>query len=108
MMLPRTLLRRAPRAFLTPSRPFTSSIIRRTDRGDPNPDANYPPSRSPSDNPPHTDKQSSASQDEHLSGDDHPAKQPDNQQQPERTTGFGGQSDVKGGKEGLDERTDKQ
>ncbi|KAJ9649113.1 hypothetical protein H2199_001027 [Coniosporium tulheliwenetii] len=96
MMLPRTLLRRAPRAFLTPSRPFTSSIIRRTDRGDPNPDANYPPSRSP------------ASQDEHLSGDDHPAKQPDNQQQPERTTGFGGQSDVKGGKEGLDERTDKQ
>lgn len=108
-MLPRTLLRRAPRVFLTPSRPFTSSVVRRAaDRGDPNPDSNNPPSRSPSANTPNTDPQSSASKEEHKSGDDHPAKQPDNQQEPERKTGFGGETDVKGGKEGLGERTDKQ
>lgn len=55
-----------------------------------------------------TDKQSNASQDEHKSGDDHPAKQPDPQEDSERSTGFhevkGG---VKGGKEGLGERSDK-
>ena len=59
------------------------------------------------------DTQSNASEkdpDESLSGDDHPAKQPDSQAPSERSTGFnegqkGGQ--VKGGKEGLDQRTDK-
>jgi len=50
-----------------------------------------------------TDKQSSASEDEHKSGDDHPAKQPDQQAKPTRSTGIGGQEEVKGGKEGLNE-----
>jgi hypothetical protein len=50
-----------------------------------------------------TDQQSSASTQEHKSGDDHPAKQPDQQAQPSRTTGIGGGEQVKGGKEGQDE-----
>jgi hypothetical protein len=56
---------------------------------------------------PNTDPQSSASKDEQLSGDDHPAKQPDPQQTPDRSTGFGGQTGVDGGKKGLDARDDK-
>ncbi|KAJ4410898.1 hypothetical protein N0V91_001827 [Didymella pomorum] len=47
--------------------------------------------------------QSSASTDEHKSGADHPAKQPDQQAQPTRSTGIGGGEEVKGGKEGRDE-----
>ena len=54
-----------------------------------------------------TDRPSSASTEEHKSGDDHPAKQPDDQAQPTRSTGIGGESEVKGGKEGLGERSDK-
>lgn len=50
-----------------------------------------------------TDKQSSASDQEHKSGDDHPAKQPDQQAQPTRSTGIGGNEEVKGGKEGQHE-----
>lgn len=50
-----------------------------------------------------TDKQSSASTQEHKSGDDHPAKQPDQQAQPTRSTGIGGSEEVKGGKEGQHE-----
>lgn len=50
-----------------------------------------------------TDSQSSASTDEHKSGADHPAKQPDQQAQPTRSTGIGGGEEVKGGKEGRDE-----
>ncbi|KAF1846743.1 uncharacterized protein K460DRAFT_367483 [Cucurbitaria berberidis CBS 394.84] len=53
---------------------------------------------------PSTDQQSSASAEEHKSGDDHPAKQPDYQAQPTRSTGIGGDTEVKGGKEGLEER----
>lgn len=49
-----------------------------------------------------TDQQSSASTEEHKSGADHPAKQPDQQAQPTRTTGIGGAEEVKGGKEGQD------
>jgi len=56
---------------------------------------------------PNTDPQSNASQDEHKSGDDHPAKQPDYQAEPSRTTGIGGQSEVQSGKEGITARDDK-
>ncbi|KAF2855783.1 hypothetical protein T440DRAFT_551125 [Plenodomus tracheiphilus IPT5] len=52
----------------------------------------------------YTDKQSSASEDEHKTGDDHPAKQPDYQAEPTRSTGIGGQEEVKGGKGGLGDR----
>jgi len=54
------------------------------------------------------DKQSSASQDEHLAGDDHPAKQPDGQEEGSRSTTVDSTGGVKGGKEGLDQRIDHQ
>jgi hypothetical protein len=82
-----------------------------------NPDANLPdPSKNSSAAPnarvrsdtQNTDRQSSASDQENLSGEDHPAKQPDFQEQPTRSTGIGGETKVSGGKEGLGERTDKQ
>jgi hypothetical protein len=82
-----------------------------------NPDANLPdPSKNSSAAPnakvrsdtQNNDHQSSASQDEHKTGDDHPAKQPDYQAQPSRTTGIGGSEEVQGGKAGLHERGDKQ
>lgn len=56
------------------------------------------------------DSQSNASLkdgDQEKSGDDHPAKQPDPQQASDRSTGFGNVKEVKGGKEGLDQRTDR-
>ena len=57
------------------------------------------------------DPQSSASTqlaEEHNTGDDHPAKQPDKQEEGDRSTGFNQvKGGVKGGKEGLDARTDK-
>jgi hypothetical protein len=56
---------------------------------------------------PNTDPQSNASKVEHLSGDDHPAKQPDTQHKPKSSTGFGGQTGVIGGKDGLGARDDK-
>ncbi|ORX99881.1 hypothetical protein BCR34DRAFT_470507, partial [Clohesyomyces aquaticus] len=52
---------------------------------------------------PDTDQQSSASKDEHKTGDDHPARQPDYQAKPTRTTGIGGSDEVKGGKEEIGE-----
>jgi hypothetical protein len=72
-----------------------------------NPKANQPDSinQHVRSDTPNTDKQSSASPDENKSGDDHPAKQPDYQAEPTRSTGIGGDSEVKGGKEGLGERT---
>ncbi|KAJ9641330.1 hypothetical protein H2201_008606 [Coniosporium apollinis] len=75
-----------------------------------NPKANQPDSvarKSRSDTP-NTEPQSSASQEEHKTGDDHPAKQPDYQAEPSRSTGFGGQSEIQGGKEGVGARDDKQ
>lgn len=57
------------------------------------------------------DSQSSASSKdpaESNSGDDHPAKQPDGQQESDRSTGFNESAkEVKGGKQGLGQRTDK-
>jgi len=83
---------------------------------DPKSNTNPPPGQagtngynsSPEQTPPHEQAQSNASQQEHKSGDDHPAKQPDKQQQPERTTPFGGKEQVEGGKAGQHERSDKQ
>lgn len=105
--LPLRLFQRQTTRTLTTTRPL---------RFDPKNDTNPPPTQAgtegykPSQNqtPPNQQSQSNASQMEHLSGDEHPAKQPDNQAQPERTTGFGGEEQVKGGKEGLSERSDKQ
>ena len=54
------------------------------------------------------DQQSSASGDEHLAGDDHPAKQPDHQEDGDRSTSVDRTGEVKGGKEGLDQRIDHQ
>jgi hypothetical protein len=100
----------------TSYRYFTTTPLRFKLMGD-NPDANLPdPSKNSSAAPnakvrsdtQNTDHQSSASQEEHKSGDDHPAKQPDHQEQPSRTTGIGGGEKVQGGKAGLHERGDKQ
>jgi hypothetical protein len=100
----------------TSLRSFSTTPLRCKLMGD-NPDANLPdPSKNSSAAPnakvrtdtQNTDHQSSASQDEHLTGDDHPAKQPDPQAEPTRSTGIGGQEEVKGGKDGLHERGDKQ
>jgi len=75
-----------------------------------NPQANQPDSLNQSvrEDTPNTDPQSSASKEEHKTGDDHPAKQPDYQQEPDRKTGIGGKDEVKGGSEGVRERGDKQ
>ncbi|KAK3077756.1 hypothetical protein LTS18_009402 [Coniosporium uncinatum] len=92
------------------------SVSRNIRQADP-PPSNKPPTQagtqgySPSSEQtsPSDQKQSSASsaETESKSGDDHPAKQPDNQAEPERSTGFQGAREVKGGKEGLGDRTDK-
>lgn len=75
-----------------------------------NPQANQPDSinKNVRHDTPNTDEQSTASQQEDKSGDEHPAKQPDYQAEPDRTTGIGGSDRVKGGKEGLGERGDRQ
>jgi len=97
-------------------RPFSTTPLSSKLMGN-NPDANLPdPSENSSAAPnakvrtdtQNTDKQSSTSTEEHKSGDDHPAKQPDYQAEPTRTTGIGGGDKVKGGKDGLHERGDKQ
>jgi hypothetical protein len=91
------------------SRPFTSTRLARSDKlmgeeGEP-PKSNKP---DPSDNSSaapnrnmrsdedtlNTDHKSSASQEEHKTGDDHPAKQPDPQAKPTRSTGIGGNEAV--------------
>ncbi|KAJ4289601.1 hypothetical protein N0V90_010930 [Kalmusia sp. IMI 367209] len=94
----------------TPTIAFATSAQANEKRMGSNPKANQPDSinKSVRRDTPNTDAQSSASQQEHKSGDDHPAKQPDYQQEPERKTGIGGGDEVKSGKEGLGERGDKQ
>lgn len=74
-----------------------------------NPKSNQPdsPNASVRKDTPNTDKQSNASADEHKTGDDHPAKQPDTQAEPDRKTGIGGETKVEGGKAGLGERSDR-
>jgi len=110
-------LRAAQRLPLqTTTRTFSTTPLRYKLMGD-KPDSNLPdpdknssaaPNAEVRFSPQHTDQQSSASKDEHKTGDDHPAKQPDPQAQPTRTTSIGGGEEVKGGKDGLHERGDKQ
>lgn len=83
-------------------RSFTTSTTRLA--GGPNPTYHNPPSRSNDQQSPDQDKQSSAST-ASGSGDDHPAKQPDPQEKPSRSTGFGAQEEVKKGDQS--QRTDK-
>lgn len=87
---------------------FTASSQPPSHLPDPHPNSSAAPNAKVRNSTQNTDPQSSASQDEHKSGDDHPAKQPDFQEQPKSTTGIGGGEEVKGGKEGLGERGDKQ
>ena len=75
---------------------------------DPSPNSSAAPNAKVRSDTQNTDQQSSASSEEHKTGDDHPAKQPDDQAQPTRSTGIGGNEKVQGGKEGLGERGDKQ
>lgn len=75
---------------------------------DPSENSSASPNRNVRSDTQNNDTQSSASIEEHKSGDEHPAKQPDYQAEPSRSTGIGGESEVKGGKDGLGERGDKQ
>lgn len=94
------------RTFTT-ARPFAQKLERGPDMGSNKPDQSANSSAKPNadarSSTLNTDKQSSASDQEHKSGDDHPAKQPDQQAQPTRSTGIGGNKEVKGGKEGQHE-----
>lgn len=99
---------------IKPPYPFTTTRLITTTppfqaRMGSNPQANQPDSINANvrKDPPNTDTQSSASSDENKGGDDHPAKQPDTQAQPDRKTGIGGATEVKGGKDGLKERGDR-
>ena len=100
-------LRIAPtiRTFTT-TRPLAEKLERGPDMGKNKPDQSANSSAKPNadarSSPLDTDKQSSASTEEHKAGSDHPAKQPDPQAQPTRSTGIGGVKEVKGGKEGQD------
>jgi hypothetical protein len=111
-MLPRistTTLRTSRLLPLT--RLFTTTpLLTNGKRMGSNPQANQPDSINANvrSDTPNTDQQSSASGEEHKSGDEHPAKQPDYQAEPTRKTGIGGSEEVKGGMEGLGERGDKQ
>jgi hypothetical protein len=113
---PRMSLRRA--AFnqqrLSPFalRAFSSIPARRADDSSktPPPPSNMPPNAQKAGKTqiPGEDSQSSASTQEHKSGDDHPAKQPDPQAEVSRSTGFGNvKGPVEGGKEGLKHRSDR-
>ncbi len=100
-------LRVAPsvRTFTT-ARPLMQELKRGPDMGsnkpDQSPNSSAKPNADARSSTLDTDAQSSASTQEHNSGDDHPAKQPDQQAQPTRSTGIGGSEEVKGGKEGQD------
>lgn len=107
-----SLLRQTQRPSPTTLPRFISSSSRLFAQEPPPGNTDFPSAKSAGKkNHPADDQQSSASSkdpDEQKSGDDHPAKQPDTQAPSERSTGFnevpGG---VKGGKEGLGQRTDK-
>ena len=76
----------------------------------PAPSTNMPPNavKAGKKSSPAEDSQSSASTASNTSSDDHPAKQPDPQAKVTRSTGFGNvEGGVKGGKEGLGERSDR-
>ncbi|KAI1600346.1 hypothetical protein PtrEW13061_000748 [Pyrenophora tritici-repentis] len=98
-----SLLNLTIRPFHTtlPLSKFTASSQPPSHLPDPEPNSSAAPNAKVRNSTQNTDPQSSASQEEHKSGDEHPAKQPDFQEQPKRTTGIGGGEEVKGGKEGL-------
>ncbi|KAK5131816.1 hypothetical protein LTR08_000571 [Meristemomyces frigidus] len=105
-------LRQTSRVSTTiPARTFSDSA--RLCKEGPAP-GNQPPSAKSAGKTTHLadDPQSSASKkdpDEQKTGDDHPAKQPDTQEEPTRSTGFQNfKGGVKGGKEGLASRSDKE
>lgn len=112
LSLPRaslTFSTRSARPAITPSAQRHFSRASTLLAKDPPAPGNQPPSAKSAGRDTHvsTDQQSSASSDEHKSGDDHPAKQPDPQAESDRSTGFGNVKEVKGGKEGLGARSDK-
>jgi hypothetical protein len=92
-------------------RPFSSIYPRRAEVNNttPPPRLSTPNSEKVSKSTtPGEDPQSNASQQEHKTGDDHPAKQPDPQAEVTRSTGFGNvKGPVEGGKEGLKHRSDR-
>ncbi|KAK5121168.1 hypothetical protein LTR85_005652 [Meristemomyces frigidus] len=93
------------------ARSLSSTVCRSAEQPPP---GNQPPSAKSAGRSKHLaeDPQSSASSkdpDEHKTGDDHPAKQPDRQVEGDRSTGFHDfKGDVKGGKEGLGSRSDRK
>ncbi|KAK0247539.1 hypothetical protein LTR91_019415 [Friedmanniomyces endolithicus] len=102
----------------TPSllRPFSTTTLRHAIADAGPPPGNQPPGAKQAGRTtqPASDPQSNASAKdpaESNTGDDHPAKQPDHQAPSERSTGFNegpeAAEGVKGGKEGLDKRTDR-
>lgn len=97
----------SPRALSTSRTLFEQELKRGPEMGSNTQDASKNSSAKPAaenrSDPLQTDRQSSASADEHKSGAGHPAKQPDQQAQPTRNTGIGGGEEVKGGKEGMDD-----
>lgn len=96
--------------FIAPTRVGSRALTTSSVWWNNNPKANQPDgiSRETRKDTPNTDRQSSASQEEHKTGDDHPAKQPDYQAEPTRSTGFGGQAEVRGGKEGLKDEKERR
>ena len=108
-----------PFTFNLASRPFTTTPTTLTAADQPKhsnlytadaPSTNIPPNavKAGKKSSPAEDSQSSASTASNTSSDDHPAKQPDPQAEVTRTTGFGNvEGGVKGGKEGLNERSDR-
>ncbi|KAF2204560.1 hypothetical protein GQ43DRAFT_387617 [Delitschia confertaspora ATCC 74209] len=96
----RSVIYPALSALSNGTRPITTSARLNNLMGK-NPRANQPDSNATQvrKDTPNTDPQSSASKVEHLTGDDHPAKQPDPQEKPTRSTGIESQDEVKGGKQ---------
>ncbi|KAH0024220.1 hypothetical protein KCU78_g5151, partial [Aureobasidium melanogenum] len=108
MMSLRTSLIRTSRIASTRPLSTTSRLQK-----DPPPPPNIPPGaqqKGHTQSPAHDSKSSASTQGSapNKSGDDHPAKQPDPQQASDRSTGFQEVKEVKGGKESLGARSDKQ
>ncbi|KAK5723532.1 hypothetical protein LTR15_005230 [Elasticomyces elasticus] len=107
----RSRLASAPRFTISSRQLSTTTPLRAVpDNGPPKQPLN-PGARDAGTSSPNQGASSNASQKdpaEQNSGDDHPAKQPDHQAPSERSTGFNesAQGGVKGGKEGLDQKTD--
>lgn len=108
MLSLRTTFMRTSRIASTRPLSTTSRLLKDTP-----PPPNIPPGgqqKGRTQSPAHDSKSSASTQRPaaNKSGDDHPAKQPDPQQASDRSTGFQEVKEVKGGKEGLGARDDKQ